>query len=101
MREQVWLSPGECFAAVLQPAHAVERAGVDHEGKAASASRDAVDGDFATEHFGESLADAQAEAGAAEAAGGGIVSLCERLEHPAHLLAGHADAAVGHLEAQF
>ena len=52
----------------------------------------------AAQQRGETLGDGEAKAGAAEISGGRGIGLRERLEQPAHLLFGHADAAVRHLE---
>jgi hypothetical protein len=60
----------------------------------------AVRADVAAHQQGQALADGQAQAGAAEAPGGGDVGLLEGLEQVGHLLLADADAGVLHLEAQ-
>ncbi len=68
---------------------------VEHvEGEDRALPRLAVDRHGAAEQGGEALGDGEAQAGAAEIAGGGGIGLGESLEQLAHLLLGHADAAV-------
>jgi hypothetical protein len=55
----------------------------------------AGDGDAAAEQLAQAAADGEAEAGAAEAAGGGVVDLGEGVEHGLELVGGDADAGVG------
>ena len=58
----------------------------------------AVHADVAAHQFHQLQGDGGAQPGAAEATGDGGVGLGERGEHRGHLLLGHADAGVAHMQ---
>src|SRR5207245_3851632 len=68
------------------------------EGERAPLSRLALHHDLAAEQAGDLARDGKAQAGAAVLAAGGPVRLLERLEDDLLLVAGDADARVGHRE---
>ncbi len=85
----------------MQPGHASGReAQAGREPERAALARRAVHADIAAHEPREVLADGQAEAGAAEAPGGGGIRLREALEQPARLLPVEPDARVAHAEVQ-
>ena len=67
--------------------------------EAGALAETALHGDLAAHGFDETLADGQAQAGAAELPGGGRFGLCKRCEQPGQGLLRDTDAVVGHGEA--
>ena len=72
----------------------------DIEAEGAAHAREAIDGDLSLHPLDQLLADGEAEACAAVAAGGGAVGLGEGLEKATNLLRRHADAGVSDAEAK-
>ena len=68
------------------------------EAEGAAAAQLALEGDVAIHFAGEAAGNGQAEAGSAEAAGGGYIGLGEGLKEPLLLGGGDADAGVDHVD---
>ena len=64
--------------------------------KRASFTGFAVNANYTTRHFDQTLADGQSKAGTAVFAGGGSISLGKGLKKIGGLLWGHTNAGVGH-----
>ena len=76
----------------------MERASGESQREDTAFARRAVEGERAAQAFGDVLGDEQAQAGAAESAGHGVVGLGEGIEKAEDLVAAHADAVVLHAD---